>query len=92
MSPVVSLYVSSNLRSGDWGSAPESIVDHRERELNVPREAVDTDALNDSIDLMSPPGALALLVVVHDAVLYLDYCFMVATVTKRCQQLEATLL
>jgi hypothetical protein len=73
VSPVVSLYVSSNLRSGDWGSAPESIVDHWERKLNVLREAVDTDALNDSIDLMPPSGALAFLVVVHDAVFHLHY-------------------
>jgi hypothetical protein len=53
------------------GSLPECIVDHGQSELNVLREAVNTNALNDSINLVSPPSALALLVVVHDAVLYL---------------------
>jgi hypothetical protein len=53
------------------GNLPECIVDHGQRKLNVLCEAVNTDSLNDSINLVSPPSALALLVVVHDAVLYL---------------------
>jgi hypothetical protein len=57
--------------SPDSGNAPESIVDHRESELNVLREAVDTNTFDDSIYLMSPPGTLALLGVIHDAVFYL---------------------
>jgi hypothetical protein len=82
------------IRRGIRGNfVPESIVDHGERELNVLCEAIDTDALNDSINLVSPPGTLALLLVVHDAVLYLRvFLFMITTVAKRRQQLEATLL
>lgn len=53
------------------GASPESIVDHRKRELNVLCDAVDPDALDDGIDLMSPSGTLALLGVVHDSVLNL---------------------
>lgn len=62
--------------------APESVVDHGERELNVLRDSVDADALNNGVDLMSPPCTLALLVVVHDTVLHL-YTF-------RSWPLEAT--
>jgi hypothetical protein len=70
--------------NGNRENAPKSIVDHRERELNVLREAVDTDSFDDSIYLMSPPGTLALLVVVHDAVLYLRvFLFMIVKATKK---------
>ncbi len=53
------------------GASPESVIDHRKSKLNVLRDAVDPDALDDGIDLMSPPGTLALLAVVHHSVLNL---------------------
>lgn len=52
-------------------ASPEGVIDHRKRELNILRYAVDPDALDDGIDLMSSPGSLALLAVVHDSVLNL---------------------
>ena len=49
--------------------APESIVDHRKCELNILRYTVDPDALDNCIDLMSPPGTLALLLIIQDPML-----------------------
>jgi hypothetical protein len=64
------------------GALPESVIDHRKRELNVLRDAVDPDALDDGIDLMSPLGTLALLVVVHDSVLNLRIVSEAVSVTN----------
>ena len=56
--------------------APESIVDHGKGKLNILCETVNTDSLDNGVDLMAPPGALTLLVVVHDTVLdlYIRVC------------------
>jgi hypothetical protein len=51
--------------------APESIVDYGEGKLNVLCKTVDTYPLDNAVDLMAPPSALTLLVVVHDTMLYL---------------------
>jgi hypothetical protein len=70
MSPDVSARHLTKTKKNESAS-PESIIDHRKREFNVLRDAVDPDALDDGIDLMSPPGTLTLLAVVHDSVLNL---------------------
>jgi hypothetical protein len=57
--------------------APERIVNHGERELNILRDTVDPNALNDSVDLMSSSGTLTLLAVEHDPMLYLRIFVMV---------------
>ena len=64
------------------GASPESIIDHRKRELNVLRDAIDPDALDDGIDLMSPPGTFALFGVVHDSVLDLRIVYKAVSVTN----------
>ena len=81
MSPDVSArHRTKTKRNG--GASPESVIDHRKRELNVLRDAVDPDALDDGIDLVSPPGTLALLVVVHDSVLNLRIVYKAVSVTN----------
>jgi hypothetical protein len=70
MTDVTPSSASAILRK-NGGASPESIVDHGKRELNVLRDAVDPDALDDGIDLMPPSSTLALLSVVHDSVLNL---------------------
>jgi hypothetical protein len=76
-------------KNKNGGALPESIVDHGKRELNVLRNAVDPDALDDGIDLMSPPGTLALLSVVHDSVLNLRIAIraVIATNAAACSTL-----
>jgi hypothetical protein len=51
--------------------APERIVDYGKGKFNVLCKTVDTYPLDNSVDLMAPPSALALLVVIHDTVLHL---------------------
>ena len=72
MSPVVSFFGSSDIRNTKLGRAPEGVTNHGKRELNVRRDTVDPDSLNDCIDLMSSSCALALLDVEHDTMLYLQ--------------------
>ena len=43
-------------KNGDASS--ESISDHGKRELDVLHNTVDSDAFNDGIDLMPPPGTV----------------------------------
>jgi hypothetical protein len=81
MSPVVSI-LPFDKKKRNGGALPESIVDHRKRELNVLRDAVDPDTLDDGIDLMSPPGTLALLAIVHDSVLDLRNFITAVSVTN----------
>lgn len=57
--------------------APKRVINHGERELNVLRDTVDPNALNDGVDLMSSSGTLALLDVEHDSVLYLRIFIMI---------------
>ena len=67
-------------KNGD--ALPERIVDYGKRELNVLRDAVDPDAFDDGVDLMSPPGTLAFLGVVHDSVLNLRTFIKAVTISK----------
>ena len=69
--PVVSFFMSPGIRNTELGHAPEGVIDHGERQVNVLGDTVDPDSLNDGIDLMSSSRALALLDVEHDAVLHL---------------------
>ena len=62
--------------------APERIADHGEREPNILRDTVDPNALNDSVDLMSSSGTLALLDVEHDPMLYLHIFVMVLSIAN----------
>lgn len=62
--------------------APESIVDHGERELDVLRDTVDPNSLNHGIDLMSSSRTLTLLDVEHDVVLYLHILIMAVSATN----------
>lgn len=73
------------------GASPESVINHRKRELNVLRDAIDPDALDDGIDLMSPPGTFALFAVVHDSVLNLRIVYKAVSVinTKLDQPLNS---
>jgi hypothetical protein len=81
MSPDVSArHLTKTKKNG--GASPESVIDHRKREINVLRDAVDPDALDDGIDLMSPPGTLALPAVVHDSMLNLHIVYKVVSVTN----------
>ena len=66
--------------------APESIVDYGEGKLNVLCKTVDTYPLDNGVDLMAPPGALTLLVVVHDAMLYLGKRVSAAFAIRRQEQ------
>jgi hypothetical protein len=81
MSPDVSArHLTKTKKNG--GASPESVIDHRKRELNILRDAVDPDALDDGIDLMSPPGTLALLAVVHDTMLNLRIIYKAVSATN----------
>jgi hypothetical protein len=81
MSPDVSARHLTKTKKNECAS-PESVIDHRKRELNVLRDAIDPDALDDGIDLMSPPGTFALFAVVHDSVLNLRIVYMAVSVTN----------
>jgi hypothetical protein len=81
MSPDVSArHLTKTKKNG--GALPESVIDHRKRELNVLRDAIDPDALDDGIDLMSPPGTFALFAVVHDSVHNLRIVYKAVSVTN----------
>jgi len=81
MSPDVSArHLTKTKKNG--GASPESVIDHRKRELNVLRDAIDPDALDDGINLMSPPGTFALFVVIHDSVLNLRIIYRAVSVTN----------
>ena len=82
MSPDVSAcHLTKTKKNG--GASPESIIDHWKRKLNVLRDAVDPDALDYGIDLMSPPGTLTLLVVVHDSVFNLYIVDRAVSITNK---------
>ena len=74
--------MSPDIRNTELRRAPEGVTDHRERELNVLRDTVDPDPLNDGIDLMSSSRALTLLDVEHDAVLYLHISIAALSATN----------
>ena len=82
MSLVVNLFVPPDIRNTELRRAPEGVIDHGERELNVLRDTVDPDPLNDGIDLMSSSRALALLDVEHDAVLNLHISIAALSATN----------
>ena len=72
--------------------APERIVNHGERELNILRETVDPNALNNGVDLMSSSGTLALLDVEHDPMLYLHNFIMVLSTANSKSENRLTYL
>ena len=78
---------ASDRQQKNRDALPKSIVDHGKREFDILRNAIDSDAFNDSIDLMPPPGTLALLVVVHDPMLNLRIFIKAVSVTKRLTNL-----
>jgi hypothetical protein len=55
MSPDVSAHHLMKTKK-NGGASPESVINHRKRKPSVLRDVVDPDALDDGIDMMSPPG------------------------------------
>jgi hypothetical protein len=90
MPPVVSFFMTPGTRNTELRRAPEGVVDHGERKVNVLGDTVDPDSLNDGIDLMSSSRALALLDVEHDAVLYLHISIARAPCQPPIQNWTAT--
>jgi hypothetical protein len=64
------------------GRVPEGVTNHGKRELDVLRDTVYPNSLDDGINLMSSSCALALLDVEHDAMLYLHISIAALSATN----------
>ena len=72
--------------------APERIVNHRERQLDILCDTVNSNALDNGVDLMSSSGTLALLGVEHDPMLYLRIFIIVLSTANSKSKSRLTYL